>query len=286
MSANTKLLVIRIEDNLFNTKAWDAAHINEHRQLLNLWIDKGYQICLVSTMNIKKLQDIQKNLYIADNGYLIGCDGGQIYSIESNKAILDECFSTKELPLLERLVQRVDFDNLNSGLISFTKTNNTKVYLDNNSELFKKFKETFSANGTFNEIKAFPTDDDITKVTIKFASKIKTAETLALLNRLAPDFNYISNEDNRIDILPKESTLENAFDYICSKDKAFKGIVANKEIITIGFTRSDIYLFNQSKLSYTLISCPYEIASKATSTYMGEVRNIIAYTVKEILKTE
>ncbi len=283
-----KLLIIRVEELLFHNKKWDPAHINEHRQLLNLWIDNAYDICLVSTMDVSKLQEIQKNFYIAESGYLIGCDGGQIYNLSNKKELRSECFKVKELPLIERLVERVDFDNLNQGLISFSKASNAKIYFNNGSELFRRIQsECLDKNLIMTETMNFPKEDsDITKITIKFSTKINVPNTLALLKRLAPEFNYISNEENTIVILPTSSTLKQSFDFICSKDKEFQEMIANKEVITIGYTYSDLYLFDLSKLSYTLVSCPYEIASKANKTYMGEVSSLISFTLKEILKTE
>ncbi len=283
-----KLLVIRIENFLFQNKKWDTAHINEHRQLLNLWMDNQYDICLVSSMDVSRLREIQKNFYIAESGYLIGNDGGEIYNIATKKDIWNKCFQEKELPLLERLVERVDFDNMNTGLISFSKTSDEKVYFNNGSEQFRKIKsECADKNLIMSETMNFPLDDhDITKITIKFDNKINVQNTITLLKRLAPECNYISIEDNTIIIIPKESNLKDAFDFICAKDKGFKEVIASKEVITIGYTNSDIFLFDLSKKSYTLVSCPYEIASKATSTYMGEVTSIISYTLKEILKSE
>ena len=239
-------------------------------------------------MDVKKLQEIQKNFYIAESGYLIGCNGGEIYNIGTKKEVLKECFKTKELPLLERLVERVDFDNLNTGLISFSKSSNSKLYFNNGSEAFRKIKsECEQKNLVMTETMVFPSNDsDITKITIKFNNKINVGTTLALLKRLAPEFNFISNEENTIVMLPANSTLKQAFELIGTKDKVYANLLDKKEVITIGYTYSDIFLFGLSKASYTLVSCPYEIASKATSTYMGEVTSIISYTLKEILKTE
>ncbi len=61
-------------------------------------------------------------------------------------------------------------------------------------------------------------------------------------------------------------------------------MVKEKSAVTIGYTKSDVYLFEHSQESYTLVSCPYNIVGKATSTYMGEITNIVSYTMKELLK--
>ncbi len=284
----SKILFIRIEDFLFDRQRWDINHINEHRKLLNLWIDKGYEICLVSTMDVSNLQEVQKNFYIADTGYLIGCDGGEIYNISSKKQMLNTTFKIKELPFLERIVERLDFDNMNTALITFWREGNNRSILNNSSEQYhKKMVELEKGNVIVNTLTHFPKDDaSISRVTLKFPSKINRNETLALLKSLAPNFNYIINEENTIEILPNDSTLKNAIDYICSKDKKFSKTIAEKNVISIGYTKSDIYLFDLSKQSYTLVSCPYEISGKASKTFMGEISSIVSYTVKEILKTE
>lgn len=284
----TKLLFIRVEEYLFDKRRWDTAHVNEHRKLLNLWIDKGYDVCLVSTMDVSKILEIQKNMYIADSGYLIGSDGGEIYDIRKKKEIISKTFSTKDLTLVERLVERIDFDNMNTGLITFWRTGDNRAFLNNGSDLFRtKTSELESKNIVVNTLIHFPLDDgSINRITVKFPNKINTNETIELLNRLAPNFNFISNEDDTIELLPGDSTIKNAVDYLCAKDKSFAKIIADKEVISIGYTKSDISLFDISKESYTLVSCPFEISKKATKTFMGEISSIVSFTLKEILKTQ
>ncbi len=275
-----KWIIIRIENLFYKNDEWNNLYLSDHRKVLNSMIDSEYKISLISSMDINKLIEIKNNLFLNKDCYLIAYNGAQIYNCSTEKYLSNRVFSDQEIRTIEGVLERIVFEEVNKLSIKISKSNGEINLLKMDSiSYIKDKKELDTKKIEYSEIDKFEPNKNISCISISLDNKNDITHIFNLLKKYGSVFNSSFVDSNTINIYPLNSTISYAIDTIKKKDKQYNMKI--EDIVSIGYTYSDIELFKVTGYNICNEESPDALKKLSEFTYVGDLSKLICVSLKE-----
>lgn len=275
-----KWIIIRIEDLFYRNKEWNNLYLSEHRKVLNSITDLGYKISLISSMDMNRLLEIKNNLFIDNSCYLIGYNGGQIYNCSTSKFLEDNVFSESESRMFSQVINRITFDEVGKVSVKVFKSDGEIKLISNQSASYIKDKDELNSKGIdFLEVDSFEPDKNISCISFSLDNKNNINHIFNLLKKYNAQFSCFFVNSNTVNIYPLEATAKSAIEKINKKDKEYK--FSKEDIVSIGYTYSDIELFEATGYNICNEESPDALKKLSEFTYVGELSKLISVSLRE-----
>lgn len=205
------------------------------------------------------------------NSFVIGMNGGQIFSIDDNKLIYNSFIDSNLKPTLEMLMNQLiaKYKNIlffayceNEEIIFIKNSGKHFDELVNNAISYEQNKSVF----TYKRADSIQTLPKILKICIKFLEKFSDPwEIVDECINISNDFDFVPSGDVYIEIIPKGISKGKAIDYI--NDNFYK--FNKNEIIVFGDSGNDLDMFTRSIISVTRDCAPDYVKNKVSHVYHG-----------------
>lgn len=277
---NQKWIIIRVEDLFYKNENWNNLYLSDNRKVLNSIIDKGYKISLISSFDIHRLKEIKNNLFLSNDCYLIGFNGAQILNCQNNKEILDNTFTEHDSKLMKDIIDRIIFDEVGKVSVKIIKNNGDIELVKTECKSFEISKQKLLNKAIdFIEIDEYKSSKNISTISISFDNKNSIPSILMLLKKYDSHFHCLYLDQNTINLYPIGSSISNAINTIKRKDKTY--CFEKENIISIGYTYSDIELFEVTGYNICNEESPDALKKLSEYTYVGELSKLIEVSLKE-----
>ncbi|MGL5246530.1 MAG: HAD-IIB family hydrolase [Mycoplasmoidaceae bacterium] len=269
-----KWIISDLDGTIIHHKDKENIIYKEVIKSINDFIEIGGLFTIATGRHYKDVISIIENNKInyKDNFFILGMNGGQIYSWGEKRLIFNGCLPNKKIKTIGEII-----DNLHkkyeNKLLVFGYGENEKIYMiQNNSKNFEK---------QCNEIIKYEDNDDtfeyitinlegldqiknISKFCLAFDSFID--DPLKLINdlkKISSDVDFIQTGVSFIEIMPANIDKGLSSKYV--NDNYYK--VPLDKIISFGDSGNDIGLFKFSAKSITRSCAPEYVKKEATCTY-------------------
>lgn len=275
-----KWIIIRVEDLFYRNEEWNNLYLAEHRKVLNSILDLGYKVSLISSMDMNKLIEIKKNLFIDNNCYLIAYNGAQVYNCATNKYLENKVFSESESRFFAELINRIIFDEVGKLSVKVSMSNGEIKLLKTESKSYNENKtELYSKNINYTEVENFSPEKNISCISFKIDNKNNINHIYNLLKKYSNQFSCFFTNSDTINIYPLNSNASSSLKIIMKKDKQYNLPVEN--ITSIGYTYSDIDLFENTGYNICNEEAPEALRKLSEFIYVGELSKLISISLKE-----
>ncbi|MGL4616891.1 MAG: HAD-IIB family hydrolase [Mycoplasmoidaceae bacterium] len=241
---------------------------------INDFIEIGGLFTIATGRHYKDVISIIKNNKInyKDNFFILGMNGGQIYSWGEKKLIFNGCLPNEKIKKIKEIIN-VLHKKYENELLIFGYGENEKIYIiKNNGKNFEKQCEKIikyeDNDDTFEYI---PIDLDkldqiknINKFCLSFDNCID--DPIKLINdlkKISNDVDFIQTGVSFIEIMP--SNIDKGLSSKKINDNYYK--IPLDKIISFGDSGNDIGLFKYSAKSVTRRCAPEYVKKEATCIY-------------------
>lgn len=205
------------------------------------------------------------------NSFVIGMNGGQIFSIDENKLIMDSFIDSHLKPMLETLFNELNVKYKNILFFAYCE-NEEIIFIKNNGEHFNELVDdaiSYEQNKSVFQYKSANSIQElpkIFKICIKFFEEFSDPWLIVEeCKNISNDFDFIPSGDVYIEIIPKGISKGKAIDYI--NNNFYK--LNKNEIIVFGDSGNDLDMFTRSVMSVTRDCAPEYVKKRVTHIYHG-----------------
>ncbi|MGL5591377.1 MAG: HAD-IIB family hydrolase [Mycoplasmoidaceae bacterium] len=269
-----KWIISDLDGTIIHHKANENIIYKEVIKSINDFIEIGGLFTIATGRHYKDVISIIKNNNInyKDNFFILGMNGGQIYSWGEKKLIFNGCLPNEKIKHIKEIIDTL-YKKYENKLLVFGYGENEKIYIiKNNSENFEK---------QCNEIIQYEDNDDtfeyivinldgldqiknINKFCLAFDNCI--GDPIKLINELkeiSSDVEFIQTGTSFVEIMPANIDKGSSSKYV--NDNYYK--MPLDKIISFGDSGNDIGLFKFSAKSVTRSCAPEYVKKEATCTY-------------------
>lgn len=205
------------------------------------------------------------------NSFIIGMNGGQIFSIDDNKLITNSFIESNLKPMLEILFNKLNEKYKN--ILFFAYCDNEEIiFIKNSGKHFDELVDnaiSYEQNQSVFKYKSVDSIQELSKIfkiCIKFFEKFSDPWPIVdECKKICDDFDFIPSGDVYIEIIPKGVSKGVAIDYINSHFYKLQ----KDEIIVFGDSGNDLDMFSRSIVSVTRDCAPEYVKNKVTHLYHG-----------------
>ncbi|MGL5640510.1 MAG: HAD-IIB family hydrolase [Mycoplasmoidaceae bacterium] len=241
---------------------------------INDFIEIGGLFTIATGRHYKDVISIINNNSInyKDNFFILGMNGGQIYSWGEKKLIFNGCLPNEKIEVIQEIIDTL-YEKYKNELLVFGYGENEKIYIiKNDSENFEK---------QCNEIIKYEDNDDTFQyinINLNELNKIKNINKFCLafdcpigdpvklikdLKKISNDVDFIQTGQNFVEIMPINIDKGSSSKHV--NDNYYK--IPLDKIISFGDSGNDIGLFKFSAKSVTRSCAPEYVKKEATCTY-------------------
>ncbi len=271
---NYKWIISDLDGTIIHHKGNENIIYKEVIESINSFIAEGGIFTIATGRHYKDVITIIENnkINFKDNFFILGMNGGQIYSWGEKKLIINKCLPNEKLKDIKVTINELHEKYINNLLV-FGYGENEKIYIiKDDTENFTKLKNEiikYENNEKTFEYKEISLDEldgikNINKFCLAFKDLIDDpVKLLEDLSKINEEVVFIQTGPNFIEIMPVNVDKGNSSKYI--NDNFYK--VPLGEIIAFGDSGNDIELFKFSSKSVTRSCAPEYVKKEATCTY-------------------
>lgn len=271
---NYKWIISDLDGTIIHHKDDKNIIYKEVIDSINSFIDNGGLFTIATGRHYKDVITIVESnkINFKDNFFILGMNGGQIYSWGEKKLISNECLPNEKMKDIKEIIS-ILHEKYQNKLLVFGYGENEKIYIVNNSsENFKKqCREIidYENNQRTFEYKSIDLSEldeikNVNKFCLAFDEFIDDpVKLLNDLKKINGDLDFVQTGSKFIEIMPTGVNKGKSSKFI--NDNFYK--VPNDKIIAFGDSGNDINLFKFSSKSVTRSCAPDYVKKEATCTY-------------------
>lgn len=215
-----------------------------------------YKITIATGRHFANVIDIIETVKLdyADNGFIIGMNGAQIYSCKDKKLIQNTYIENELLANIPVAIEYFEKNYNNKFFVIGYQDNvhnmfvydNKSKYLDANIEIIKKHEDDKkSLNMTL--IENFNQVSNVYKIIFSLEPPYDYEKILSDLKKILPNMNFAQSSERFIEVFPKSVDKSIAIDYINQNYYNFD----KNEIIAFGDSFNDLEMLEYAGTSVT-----------------------------------
>ncbi|MGL4647606.1 MAG: HAD-IIB family hydrolase [Mycoplasmoidaceae bacterium] len=254
---------------------------------INTYIAAGHKFTIATGRHYKDVISIIHSYKInfQNNFYIVGMNGGQIYSWGEKKLIYEAIIPNDKIPEIKIMLTKLQ-EKYGDRIVLLAYGENQNFYLmksdgPNFDKMHQKIMKYENNNSVFNYLiinkDQFFSLINISKYCIAFDEELKNPKDLvAELNKMTNSVTFLQSGVNFVEIMPNKVNKWSAISLI--NDNYYH--INNEDILTLGDSGNDIEMLSASGCSITR-SCAPDYIRKIVDVVLDDGPSMFVKTAIE-----